>query len=231
MLSLTPIGACGAICPSSGTNCCESPVFGQPLFLDVRLDVPGEHAIVMDRSRFPIDFVAPGYFTDLRDSISQLFDLLHTAEFETAFVTDVSGNPLSGVTVSSESGETYGLPPQPVAQFAFTGFFDPIENRPALNVAKAGRAIPVKFSLAGNQGLGILAAGYPKSQQIACDSSAAINDLDSTTTAGESDLHYDSALDQYTYVWKTNPAWANTCRQLIVGLSDGSLHRADFRFR
>jgi hypothetical protein len=42
----------------------------------------------------------------------------------------------------------------------------------ALNVVKAGRAIPIKFSLSGDYGLGIMAAGYPASAPIACDNSA-----------------------------------------------------------
>ena len=40
----------------------------------------------------------------------------------------------------------------------FTGFFSPVDNLPTVNVAKAGSTIPVKFSLGGNRGLGILAA-------------------------------------------------------------------------
>ena len=37
-----------------------------------------------------------------------------------------------------------------------------------MNQVKAGSSIPVKFSLSGNQGLGILAAGYPASQRVDC---------------------------------------------------------------
>jgi hypothetical protein len=32
-------------------------------------------------------------------------------------------------------------------------------------------------------------------------------------------------------VWKTDPSWAGTCRQLVVELNDGSIHRANFRFK
>jgi hypothetical protein len=34
----------------------------------------------------------------------------------------------------------------------------------------------------------------------------------------------------YTYNWKTNPAWAGTCRKFVLTLSDGSTHEALFRF-
>src|SRR5262249_16492205 len=43
----------------------------------------------------------------------------------------------------------------------FTGFFPPISNVPVVNVVQAGQAIPVTFSLGGNQGLTIFAPGYP----------------------------------------------------------------------
>ena len=50
----------------------------------------------------------------------------------------------------------------------FAGFFPPIDNPPVLNKVKAGSAVPVKFSLTGNQGLDIFAAGYPQSAQVPC---------------------------------------------------------------
>src|SRR3990172_4059934 len=57
----------------------------------------------------------------------------------------------------------------PTSVYNFSGFFQPVDNLPALNSVNASHAIPVKFSLAGNQGLSIFAAGYPVSQQITCD--------------------------------------------------------------
>ena len=41
---------------------------------------------------------------------------------------------------------------------------------------------------------------------------------------------YDPATDTYTYVWKTDKAWANTCRELLVKLKDASVHTAVFHF-
>jgi Tol biopolymer transport system component len=115
--------------------------------------------------------------------------------------------------------------------YTFSGFFQPVDNLPMLNAVKAGSALPVKFSLAGNQGLTILAAGYPKSQPIACDSAAPIDDIEQTVTAGGSSLAYDATNDQYRYVWKTDMVWAGSCHQLIVRLADGSDHRANFKFK
>jgi len=114
--------------------------------------------------------------------------------------------------------------------YNFTGFFSPVANPPTLNVVTAGRSVPVKFSLSGNKGLDIFAAGSPASGQNACDSSAPTTDVP-TDTAGSSSLSYDASTDQYIYVWKTDAAWAGTCRQLVVTLNDGSVHIANFKFR
>jgi hypothetical protein len=115
--------------------------------------------------------------------------------------------------------------------FAFTGFFPPVDNPPTLNSVKAGSAVPAKFSLGGDYGLGIIATGYPKSVKIACDSGVPIDTIEETVTAGNSSLQYNPATGQYTYVWKTDKAWANTCRQFQLMLADGTLHVANFKFR
>ena len=116
-------------------------------------------------------------------------------------------------------------------QYDFAGFFPPVANLPALNLVQAGRAIPVKFSLSGDKGLGIFGPGSPSSGPIACNSSDPATLLEETVTAGGSSLSYNPVADQYIYVWKTEAAWAGTCRQLVVQLNDGSIHRANFKFK
>ena len=115
--------------------------------------------------------------------------------------------------------------------YGFSGFFQPVDNLPTLNVVKAGASIPVRFSLNGDQGLDIFAAGYPASLRIACDSAAPQDVIEETVTPGSSSLSYDAASDTYTYVWTTSKAWAGTCRQLNVRLNDGTEHKANFKFK
>jgi Tol biopolymer transport system component len=114
--------------------------------------------------------------------------------------------------------------------FDFAGFFQPVNNFPALNSVKAGQAVPLKFSLSGNKGLDIL-SGLPTSSQIQCDASEPGPVIEETLSAGGSSLSYDFAADQYSYIWKTNKAWKETCRILVVKLDDGSEHLAKFRFK
>ncbi|MFZ2095112.1 MAG: PxKF domain-containing protein [Anaerolineales bacterium] len=112
--------------------------------------------------------------------------------------------------------------------FNWTGFFPPIKNLPQVNVANPGRAIPVKFSLNGDQGMEIFAAGYPVSQQIACDTGTPIGDPVPITIIASS---YDPHADQYVFVWKTEKSLKGTCQQLIVLLIDGTTHVANFKFK
>ena len=131
-------------------------------------------------------------------------------------------------------GQVGSLSPFGVVQrvYTFTGFFQPVDNLPTFNVVKAGSAVPVKFSLHGNQGLDIFATGYPGvSGVITCGSSSLEDVIEETVVAGSSSLTYDASSDQYVYVWKTSTAWATSCRQLVVKLKNGTEHRANFNFK
>ena len=145
--------------------------------------------------------------------------------------TDVPSG-LTGV-VDMAAGNFHSLAVKQVEQaYDFTGFFSPVDNpEVATNKAKAGSAIPVKFSLGGDQGLDIFESGYPKSGTMPCDSTDSVDAIEQTVTAGSSSLSYDATTDTYTYVWKTNKAWAKTCRQLMVKLNDGTTeYVANFEF-
>jgi hypothetical protein len=111
--------------------------------------------------------------------------------------------------------------------YAFSGFFQPLGNPPALNASRGGSTAPVKFGLGGDQGLQILAGGSPSSHRIDCDTRSRLGDDEPAAGA----LAYDSTAGTYTYAWKTSAAWTGTCRQLDVALADGTVHSVLFRLR
>ena len=115
--------------------------------------------------------------------------------------------------------------------YDYSGFFSPVDNQPTLNTVKAGAAVPVKFSLDGDQGIDIFPPGYARSYGINCTTSASTDGIEQTLSPGASGLTYDSLTDTYSYVWKTVKAWAGTCRQLDLRLDDGTVHRASFMFK
>ena len=135
----------------------------------------------------------------------------------------VTGADIAGNSATATS--TYNV------VYSFGGFLQPVDNLPALNIANAGSAIPVKFSLGGNQGVAIFAAGYPASSPIPCDASEPGTVIEETVTAGSSSLSYSATTDQYNYVWKTDRSWRGTCRMLLFRFNDGAEHHAKFRFR
>lgn len=138
-----------------------------------------------------------------------------------------------GVTAFAESGDM-GLTASTVLsafRYDFSGFQRPVEAAPAINMMQAGRAVPLKFSLGGDHGLKIVAAGFPISKAVDCETQAPSEEVASTTPAGDSSLSFDPVSGTYSYVWKTDKAWAGTCRLLQLKLDDGSVHEAFFRFR
>lgn len=109
--------------------------------------------------------------------------------------------------------------------YDFKGFFQPI-SMGALNVVKAGSAVPVKFSLGGNQGLDIMSAA---SSAVTCNSAVPLDSDTPTVAAGNSSLSYDAASGQYVYVWKTDKTWSG-CRRLTLTFKDNTKQFVDFKF-
>jgi Tol biopolymer transport system component len=110
--------------------------------------------------------------------------------------------------------------------YDFSGFGNPLQPFPHEASFKAGDGIPVRFSLAGGHGLDVLMDWAPVSREVPCGDAPA--GPWGTQTGGT--LSYKASQDRYTYLWRTEKAWAGTCRQLVVVLNDGTYHHANVRF-
>ncbi|MGR2752279.1 PxKF domain-containing protein [Agromyces arachidis] len=141
-----------------------------------------------------------------------------TASVAAGTVVDIAGN------ASLEATCGYSV------VFDFDGFFRPVDMD-MVNSVKAGSAVPIKFSLGGDQGLDIIAAGYPKVQRYSCSALTNVDAIEETVNAGGSSLSYDPVADQYVYVWKTEKSWAGSCGTLTLKLVDGTEHTANFQFK
>jgi hypothetical protein len=198
------------------------------------VDAGGPYSVIEGRS---ITVTAIG--SDLEDGIPTfMWDLDNNGSFET---------PGQSVTFSAaelNAPNSYIISVQAVDRgnlsttdqvvvtviYNFTGFFQPVDNLPVMNLIPAGRAIPVKFSLAGDKGMEIFATGYPGSTQVVCGNTAE-DAIEETVNAGSSTLSYSPGIDQYIYTWKTEKSWAGTCRTLVMKLRDETYHRVNFKFR
>jgi hypothetical protein len=115
--------------------------------------------------------------------------------------------------------------------YPFGGFLPPIYSPPVSNNAKAGSAIPVKFSLGGFRGLNIFSRP-PQVQTTSCNSGQTLADVVDTVTAGASSFNYDAVTDTYVYVWKSEKSWSGSCRRLDIQFNDGSEKKSiQFSFR
>lgn len=147
---------------------------------------------------------------------------------------DAAQNRWVDITTSRSVGEVCGQTssfspfalgyPEP---FDFEGFFDPV-SMSGPNVAKAGQAVPVVFSLNGDHGLDVVT-----SARFVVEATVAnpVGEVLDAATAGTSGLHYDAATDRYTYVWKTDKAWAKKSGQFVLTLSDDTTHTFDVGFK
>jgi alpha-tubulin suppressor-like RCC1 family protein len=113
----------------------------------------------------------------------------------------------------------------------FTGFFHPVDNLPVVNVVKAGSTVPLKFSLGGDFGMDIFAAGFPATQKTSCASGERLDSLEETSQPGARTLTYDPATDRYQYNWQTSKSWAGQCHTLVLSFTDGTTATALFRFK
>ena len=128
----------------------------------------------------------------------------------TVTATDALGN-LSTASV------TYSV------SYSFAGFIG--ISSTGLNTVEAGDPVVFLFSLGGNRGSSIFAAGQPTSLPINCTTRTVLGA--SSPTSGT--LAYVPLTSLYGYRWNTTSAWKNTCRRFSMTLTDGTTHTADFR--
>jgi len=147
-------------------------------------------------------------------------DQFRIAHINSDFPADYAGDVARGTSDHDPNVAAFTL------QFPFSGFFSPVKAAPALNAAKAGQTIPVKFSLDGSRGLDIFAQA-PVVTPVACSDLAPSG----ATVAATGKLRYDAGADQYIYTWQTDKAWTGGCAKLSFLLVDGTRHSAYFDFR
>ena len=93
---------------------------------------------------------------------------------------------------------------------------------------KAGQGVPVKFDLADGLGLDVL-FGTP-----ICDAVPMRGRRGLGRRRGDDQRlkrpSVRSGHGLYTYVWKTDKAWANQCRTFEITFDDGAYRQALFNF-
>ena len=252
-----PQGAAGAIFGSGGVFAPTGPGAAQPLSgWDGRSGLPGDYRIALTGTtgcappadvtppaislRAPLDgavyLLGQELLADYGCADEALGsglascagDIADGAPLDTSSVgvwsfavhaTDVAGNHASAAS-------TYRV------LYDFRGFLWPVRNRPAVNRARAGRIALVRFSLNGFHGRRVLAAGYPRVAEAECGSGAEPADGRPARLLGRRvAVRWSGRARVYFFAWRTRRSWAGSCRQLLLGLADGTVRRVDYRFK
>jgi hypothetical protein len=118
---------------------------------------------------------------------------------------------------------------RPPTRYTFDGFFAPLANLPAVNAVKAGKGVPVQFSLGGDFGLNVFETGYPQTRAVACDPAGSVHEVNEALNAKSNALTFDSISQRYTYVWKTERSSVGACTELVMRFDDGQERVARFQ--
>jgi YVTN family beta-propeller protein len=109
--------------------------------------------------------------------------------------------------------------------YAFPGF---VVDRDVRRL-HAGGSLRIRFSLGGDWGRYVLAAGEPASAPVDCATPGDLGAAVRARSHGRRGLRFRRGL--YRFDWQTERAWAGTCRVFVLGLADGSEHRLLVSFR
>lgn len=115
--------------------------------------------------------------------------------------------------------------------FDWGGFAQPIKD--GWNRVRAGSAVPVKFRLGGDHGLGIFESGSPRVVEVSCpapNGGGGSPTGAAVTNASISDLRYTPGAGHYQFVWNTTDAMAGACFRLDLELIDDTTRSAYFTF-
>jgi predicted extracellular nuclease len=169
------------------------------------------------------------------DVVTYAWDLDGNGSFETSgrIVTFSAGTHQAPgiVTVTVQITDAHGQSSTDTAEIQVTwdfGGFKPPINASGETLINAGGSQPVKFSLDGFQGFGIL-DGAPTFQREDCTTHAAIGSPIAASAGAP--LAYDAATDWYKFTWKTQRAWAGWCGSFSLHLADDQSYDFDVRFK
>jgi len=134
--------------------------------------------------------------------------------------TDLAGN---AVSVTHSYSVNYG----------FNGFLSPVDNLPVLNIANAGKSVPVKWQLTDATGAYVSDLSTFVSflcVPIACDSAPTDIITEDVSLSNDPPLKYDPLENQFIYKWDTVKGWSG-CYQTQLTLADGTRKLAKFKFK
>src|SRR5205823_6194119 len=110
------------------------------------------------------------------------------------------------------------------------GFEQPVDNAGVLNIARAGRAIPLKWQLldARNNPVTTLTKATVTVQTLSCTSGTTTDNLEEYATGSSGLLNLGNG--RYQFNWQPPSTYAGSCKTMRLDVADGVTHQALFTF-
>ena len=146
------------------------------------------------------------------------------------FLIDNLGTTPVDVTVDgTQAAVPGGTAAKPLQAWHFIGFAQPVDANNVLNLAKAGRAIPLKWQVldAQNNPVTTLTKAVVSVGTLNCTSAS--TDTVEEYAAGNSGLQ-NLGGGYYQFNWQTPTSYAGSCKTMKLDIGDGVTHQALFKF-
>jgi hypothetical protein len=188
---------------------------------------------ISDGDEFDFGDSLPSVTCDATDNLSGI----ESCTIDPATLPTSVGTHTITVTAKDNAGNEASTSIQyTIVAWTIKGFYQPVDNPPIVNVAKAGSTIPLKFevfkTVSGEEIEDTNKIVQPlKAQRISCTTlnDSQTDEIELTATGGTS-LRYDPTAGQFIYNWKT-PTQKDTCWKVTVYTIDGSSISALFRLK
>lgn len=114
--------------------------------------------------------------------------------------------------------------------YGFGGFAAPVDST-VVNVVKAGRTVPLTFSVtdAGGAPVVDLTAVSVQATSLSCGSGDTVSLLSETATGGSGLQNLGGG--QYQFNWATPKSYAGSCKTVSLNLGDGVAHDLQFQLK
>jgi mannan endo-1,4-beta-mannosidase len=146
------------------------------------------------------------------------------------FLVDNLGTTPVDVTVDgTQATIPAGAPEKPLQAWHFIGFAQPVDGNNVLNLAKAGRAIPLKWQVLDAQNNPVTTLTKAAVSVVSLSCTAATTDTLEEYAAGNSGLQ-NLGAGYYQFNWQTPTSYAGSCRTMKLDIGDGVIHQALFKF-
>ena len=146
-----------------------------------------------------------------------------------ALATNTVGNKTVACLATDRAGNSTTATAGYRVVYGFDGFSAPLQNPSVLNVAKAGRSMPLRWRVVDAAGAPVTNLGTASINAIAIGCPAASENRISSYGGGNGQLQ-NLGNGYYQLDWAAASSLRGACRRLDLNLGDGQIHPVLFKF-